>query len=604
MKVRLAAGTLAAALIVGASASLATVSASSSSGNATVTFALPPGTTATYIFPFVSGPVSNNVDLFQFSPLLWRPLYWYGKDGQPGINYQQSLAAAPTYSNAGRTVTINLNQKFKWSDGKPVTNRDVELWMNIFVAEKQNYLAYSVGSIPDDITSMSFPASTPYQFSLTFNKAYSHLWLLYDQLSQIVPVPQQAWDRSSATGAVGNNDTTTAGATAVYNFLNKQSESESTYGSNPLWKTVDGPWQLQAFSSSTGAATFVPNKGYTGPGKPKIGRFEEVPFTSTTAEFDALRSGQIDYGYLPTEDLAQKSYFTSRGYKVVKWPDFGFNDFFLNFTNPTVGPIFKQLYVRQAMQELINQTQISKDIYHGQAVPTYGPVPISPASQYLSKALLKNPYPFSVSNAKKLLSSHGWTIHVDGTDTCAKPGTGTGECGAGISKGAQMNFTELAASGSAPFTAEVEDMQSTWSEAGIHVSLRQEGVDQVLSGLGTCQNGNSGCKWDMANFGEPGATPTYSPEYLPTPGPWFATGGANNIQGYSNAEMDALVSATDVNSAASAVQALSAYSGKQLPALWQPDYPYQLSVVSSKLHGALPQDPNLNLYPQDWTLRS
>jgi peptide/nickel transport system substrate-binding protein len=604
MKVRLAAGTLVAALIIGGSASLATVSASGSSSNATVTFALPPGTTATYIFPFVSGPVSNNVDLFQFTPFLWRPLYWFGNNGEPGINYKQSLAGAPAYSDGGRTVTITLNQKFKWSDGQPVTNQDVELWMNIFFAEKANYLAYSVGSIPDDITSMSFPSSTPYQFSLTFNKAYSHLWLLYDQLSQIVPIPQQAWDRTSASTAVGNNAATPAGATSVYSFLNKQSEDESTYGTNPLWKTVDGPWLLNLFSPETGAATFVPNKSYTGPDKPKIARFEEMPFTSDTAEFDALRSGELDYGYLPSEDQSQKSYFTSRGYKVVKWPDFGFNDFFLNFTNPTVGPIFKQLYVRQALQELINQPQIAKDIYHGLAFPTYGSVPIEPKSEYLSKALSKNPYPFSVSNAKKLLSSHGWSIHADGIDTCAKPGTESGECGAGIKKGAQMNFLEEAGSGSPPFTAEVEDMQSTWSEAGIHVTLKQEGVDQIYSSLGTCQNGNSGCKWEIANFGESGATPTYSPEYLPSTGPWFATGGANNIQGYSNAKMDALVTATDFNSAPSAVRALSAYTGTQLPALWEPDYPYQLSVISSKLHGALPQDPNLNLYPQDWTLSS
>ena len=52
-----------------------------------------------------------------------------------------------------------------------MTNRDVELWMNIFKVEKENYLAYGVGSIPDDVTSMSFPSSTPYTFSITFNKA-------------------------------------------------------------------------------------------------------------------------------------------------------------------------------------------------------------------------------------------------------------------------------------------------------------------------------------------------------------------------------------------------------------------------------------------------
>ena len=52
-------------------------------------------------------------------------------------------------------------------------------------------------------------------------------------------------------------------------------------------------------------------------------------------------------GTFPPEDINQAREFTSRGYTIDKWTDFGFNDFFLNFTNPQVGPIFKQLYVRK-----------------------------------------------------------------------------------------------------------------------------------------------------------------------------------------------------------------------------------------------------------------
>src|SRR6202046_3794003 len=101
-------------------------SGSSSGTGGTVTFALPAGTIPTYISPFVAGPVSNNVDLFQFSPFMWRPLYWFGITGKGNINHSQSMAGAPTFSNGGKTVTVTLNKKFTWSNGKPVTNRDVE----------------------------------------------------------------------------------------------------------------------------------------------------------------------------------------------------------------------------------------------------------------------------------------------------------------------------------------------------------------------------------------------------------------------------------------------------------------------------------------------
>lgn len=81
---------------------------SSATKGATVTFALPPDSTSTYIFPLQgladAGPVDDN----QFQMLLYRPLYWFGLNGKPDFNEALSLAAAPVYSNGGRTVTINL----------------------------------------------------------------------------------------------------------------------------------------------------------------------------------------------------------------------------------------------------------------------------------------------------------------------------------------------------------------------------------------------------------------------------------------------------------------------------------------------------------------
>jgi peptide/nickel transport system substrate-binding protein len=71
--------------------------------------------------------------------------------------------------------------------------------------------------------------------------------------------------------------------------------------------------------------------------------------------------------------------------------------------------------------------------------------------------------------------------------------------------------------------------------------------------------------------------------------------------GYSDAEMDKLIAATYTDSSIQAIQNLAEYCAQQLPGLWEPDYAYQISVISPKLQGALPQDPNLNLYPQNWS---
>ncbi len=567
-----------------------------------VTFALPPGQTPSYVFPFMSGAYSNNINIFQLDALLYPPLYWFGSNGQPTINYRLSLGQAPVFSNGGRTVTITLRHRM-WSDGTPVTNRDIEFWMRLLVANPADWLGYVPGAIPDNLVGMSFPAAHPYEFSLTFNQPYSHLWLLYNQLSQIIPMPQHAWDKTSVHGAVGSYDRTRAGAQAVYRFLNAQARDESTYASNPLWKVVDGPWQVAAYNPATGYTAFVPQPHASALGTAHIARFEEIPFTSDTAEFDALRAGELDYGYLPAQDLGLAHTFVAQGYRVVPWVDWGFNSLFLNYTNPQVGAIFRQLYVRQAMQHLIDQPAIIRDIYHGAAFPTYGPVPVQPASPYVSSVERHNPYPYSVAAATTLLRQHGWAIRPSGTDLCLRPGTGPTDCGAGIARGTRLAFTMRAANGSEPFDAETQTMQSDWSLAGIHVALTTAPPSEIGTSTIPCTpKTGAGCQWQISDMGAPGSTPTYSPGYLPTGGVWFASGGNNNISGYDSPTMNRLVRATHRESSLSAFYAYENYAALQLPELWQPSYYYQVSVIRDRLHGAVPQDPNLNLYPQNWTL--
>ncbi|HVA21684.1 MAG TPA: ABC transporter substrate-binding protein [Candidatus Micrarchaeia archaeon] len=568
----------------------------------TVTFALPPGEYCNYISPFINGPESNNIDLFQCEYFLYRPLYWFGNHGQFTINYNLSMGEKPVSSNHGRTVTITLKH-YLWSDGRPVTNRDIELWMHILMAEKAQWVGYVPGDIPDNITSMSFPKSTPETFSLTFNRAYGSTWLLYNNLSMIFAIPQHAWDRTSAAGPIGNYDRTTPGAARVWKYIDGQSKQETTYTTNPMWKVVDGPFKLAAYTPATGFAAFVPNPNYSGPQKPRIARFEEIPFTSDTAEFDALRAGTLDFGYLPTQDLDQKSYFTSRGYTVNPWVDWGFNNFWINYTNPKVGAIFKQLYVRQAMQRLVDQNRIVKDIYHGQAYPTYGPVPVLPKSAYLSRYEASDPYPFSVSAARRLLSSHGWSVHRNGVDTCRKAGTGTGDCGAGIAAGAAMSFNVISSPGSVAFNAEMAVIQSDWTLAGIHLTISQTPEATLFAELVPCnKQTKAGCSWQIANFGQPGSTPTYSPQYLPTAAMWIGSGGSNNAAGYKSPELDRLIAQTSLVAGVTPFFAEQNYAAKNLPVIWEPDYYYQLSVISPHLKGALPQDPNLNIYPQAWSV--
>src|SRR5580698_2811293 len=404
-----------------AAAGLSLAACSSSGGTAgsgggaqnggTVTFALPADSTPNYIFPLFppSGYLSYNI--YDLQDLLWTPLYWFGQTGAVTLDPSLSLADAPVYGNGDTSVKITL-KKAEWSDGKPVTSRDVEFWINLVKAEKDNYGAYSPGGFPDNITGVTLDGSSA--LTLQLNAAYNPQEFTYGQLSLLTAIPQQAWDKTSASGAIGNYDETTAGATAVYNFLNTQSKDTSSWAANPLWKTVDGPWTLSSYSAQ-GQAVFVPNKSYAGASRPHLSKLVEEPFTSDVAEVDALRAGTVDYGYLPPEDLKQEAFFRGEGDTVQPWSNWASYYFVLNYTDTKTAPILSQLYVRQAMQSLIDQPAWIKDFWSGAAEPTYGPTPITPPSTFVSPSEQSNPYPFNPAHAASLLTANGWKVVPNGT---------------------------------------------------------------------------------------------------------------------------------------------------------------------------------------------
>ena len=83
-----------------------------------------------------------------------------------------------------------------------------------------------------------------------------------------------------------------------------------------------------------------------------------------------------------------------------------------------------------------------------------------------------NPYPFSVSDAANLLKAHGWANVGSGKVAyCAKPGSGPGECGAGVPKGLQLKFNLDYQSGSVVTAEEMVDLKSQASQAGIDLEL-------------------------------------------------------------------------------------------------------------------------------------
>jgi peptide/nickel transport system substrate-binding protein len=528
------------------------------------------GVAPAYVFPVapLSAPTSGT-NSERFNWIMYLQLYQFTNSG---IDPANSLADPPVYSDGNTVVTIHL-KSFKWSDGTPVTARDIEFFYNLAKANKSQWSGYVEGQFPDNVTSLTAPNSTTIVAHL--NKAYNPIWYTDNELSLWVALPQHAWDKTSLTGKIGNYDETTAGALSVYKFLTAQSSITSTYATSPLWKVVDGPWEIKSFQPTTGPDVFVPNPYY--PNKPKIKEFIETIYATDTSEFNALLAGnEINIGTIPAEDLPQLSRLESN-YTFNEAPlwHIGFDN--LNYKNPTTGPIVSQLYVRQALQHLEDLTGQANTYLDNEKAgyPSWGPIPPKPTPAYVSSVQSKDPYPFSVSAARTLLTSHGWTIPSSGPATCTKPGTAANECGAGIASGAKLEFNFLYDTGQSFLTSEVANFKSDAAEAGVIFNVSSAPFQTVV---GTFFGPASG--WQMGTWNAEGYSGSDE-------SPYPAANWVNESTNYTSPELTKLANATYTSSnGLAAIKAWDAYVTKNLPVLWTLTT-YGLQVISKNLKGVV-----------------
>ena len=561
----------------------------------TATFAESPGTPPSYIFPLDALQYFSISNIEQFQNLMWRPLYWFGKGSDVELNAGLSLAEPPVYSQGNRVVTIRL-KSFRWSDGAAVTSRDVTFWINLLRANEADWGEYAPGYFPDDVKSVTAEGDRTVVLRLT--GPVNPAWFSFNELSQITPLPQHAWDRTSAGGPVSDYDRTPAKAKAVYRYLDGQSKILSTYATNPLWQVVDGPWKLSKFSAD-GYAAFVPNGAYSGD-KPRLAQFVEEPFSSDTAEYNDLRSGKLTYGYVPLSDISQKALLQSEGYSTDPWYLWSMNIIPMNFNNPTEGPLFRQLYVRQAMQRLINEPQLRSAILNGYGITDNGPVPNGPSTQFVDQTVKAAPLAYSPAKASALLAAHGWKKGSDGVAECAAPGDGAADCGPGVKAGQRLELSLLYASGLSSVNQEMQALKSSLSQAGIDLRLTSEPTSDIFATAVPCTSTQTSCKWGMAYWGNGWE---FAPDNYPTGEVAFSSGAVGNYGSYSNTRMDSLVKATTTEPGAAPLDVWQDYTAEQLPMLFMPVSPYQVSAISSKLVGAIPEPTDgLAITPELWSL--
>ncbi|MGC1238907.1 MAG: ABC transporter substrate-binding protein [Acidimicrobiales bacterium] len=561
----------------------------------TITFAEQPGAAPNYIFPYMACQYFSGQNLIDFQYLTYRPAYWFGTPGSSAVDYSLSSANPAKFSNANKTVTIDM-KGWKFADGQTVDAQSVMFFLNLYKANPTSYCGYNPGyGIPDQVASAKGSGNT---VTITFTTSVNPNWILYNYLSEITPLPS-AWDvtapgKSStcATGAYGAKSTEAA-CKKVQTYLDNQATKITSFNSKFWTSGADGPWKLSQIDD-LGDATFVPNATYSGPVKaqPGIKYVKEEAFSSDTAEQNALEAGSINVGYVdptilsanaPKPGVAGANWpQIASKYTLTSGPGWGFDYTVINFgkKNPK-STVISQLYVRQALQKAINQSAIIKTVDKGYAFPIDSPLPpetVTSISGLPTTAGVANPYPYNLKAAKKLLTSHGWSLNAKHVMACTSPGSGAKDCGAGIAKGTTLNFTIAWASGTPSendtFNAEVAD----WDSIGFNFTTSEASISPLIS---SCSAGGT---WEFCSWDD---TWGYDPDYYPSGETLFTPTGGFNPGAYNNPTMTTDIKATTFGTATLAKYAT--YAAQQLPVLYEPlpatTNEYSKSLKSLKVRG-------------------
>jgi peptide/nickel transport system substrate-binding protein len=579
----------------------------------TASWACNPGFPPSTIFPFTPPERMGIRNLFEFQTLMYRPLYWLGRDGEPGVDYALSPAEPPEWSEDGLSVTVTV-KPWQWSNGETMCADNVMFWLNMMVVKSSRYGGYSPGYLPDNLASYEKVAEN--QVRLTFDKRYSPDWVLMNQLTLITPMPR-AWDRT-AHDRPANASADLADVPAVYDYLVAQNGAwtdednrlRTTWPDSPVWSVVSGPWRLRSFDLD-GTVVFRPNERYSGPNKPRLDEFRLVPMESDEVEYARLKAGPhgpdaIQVGYLPyglDTGAADGSGSASAGgnplagdYRLVPQNVFLINYMPLNFENPTVaGRIIRQTYFRQALQHTLDQDTAIREIFHGYGYRTTGPVPTVPDNKYVSPAQRGGePLPFDIGRARELLRENGWDVSTTPA-VCVRPGSGPGEAGEGVEAGDKLSFSLRYIAGRTSLTLLMRQFKADAAAAGIELRLEEVYGSAMVAQDHAEAGADNPRLWEIQCWN--GGWVFYG---QPTGEVLFKTGAGSNYGKYSDPAADELIERTVAGGGTEALHAYQDYLAEQVPTVWAPGFPLRVFAVAEHLHGVEPVNPYGMLMPENW----
>jgi peptide/nickel transport system substrate-binding protein len=294
--------------------------------------------------------------------LVYDTLTW--KDARGLIPW---LATAWQVSPDGRTYTFTLHADVRWQDGRPLSAADVRFTFEYYKQHPFRWVSI------DRVTGIAVRDPRTVSISLTEPDAP-----FLSEIAGIVPIlPAHIW----------------------------RDIEDPAQAQGPRAVTGSGPFQLAAYSSTTGEYLFRAHHGYF-KGAPIFRELRYQVLPTEQQQLLAVQQGQVDAA-LTTDYAAAESLRTHPPLQVLQTEPLSVVRLLFN----TRRPPFNDRLFRQAIAYALPRKQLASLVTHGPAL--VGGAGIVPPGTTWSNPAVKQ-YPYDPAQAAVLLDRLGTRMGADG----------------------------------------------------------------------------------------------------------------------------------------------------------------------------------------------
>ncbi|HET8631409.1 MAG TPA: ABC transporter substrate-binding protein, partial [Thermomicrobiales bacterium] len=351
-----------------------------------------------------------------------------------GLPFPDLATEVPTQQNGGisadgLTYTFKLRPGIKWSDGQPLTAKDVVFTYTVMTDPKlasprSGELTERVASVSaaDDLTAVFKMKKVVAPFLVT-----DMFPICPEHILGSVP-PDQIKSHPFSTG-----DPKATVGTGPFKFKEWVKDDHATFEKNPLY-----------FRGEPALDEYV---------------FKVVKDQGVVAA--QLKTGEADYGGITPSlvaDMSKQANLNVVNYNTYSW------SFYAYQMNPQKSPFFLDKRVRQALAYALDREAMLKAIYFGFGEVAQGTIPDS--SWAYAPDQITTKYTFDLTKANQLLDAAGWAKGADGIR--AKDGK-------------RFSFTLWTGVASQVYQQLCTAAQQMWKAVGVEATVKPEEWNAFIS---------------------------------------------------------------------------------------------------------------------------